>query len=143
MVLGHVQRIAVQGGRQSFAKRHAHAQGGELLLPYQLPVQGVAVQTARTEEGVDVLAVRDGAVGGEAAVTIVVPLVRRGNRGDAFPEHFAGVAVQAQHDELVLDPGSGAAAGAAPLRLRSRFGCGTPGGHGGGDENFVAPDDGG
>ena len=98
------QSVSVKDRRRALAETVAHSHFyAEVLFPGQLPVQLVDVEAPGTEEGVDVTAVGDRRVGGEASVTPVVPLVGRLDDGSIAPQGLARVLVQAQDLELVLD----------------------------------------
>ena len=97
------QLVAGEHGGHALAERHPHAQlHAEVLLPDERALEVVAVHAARPEEGVDVLAVGHGRVRGEAAVRVVPALVRHRRLRGALPEDLAGLAVEAEHVELVL-----------------------------------------
>ena len=98
------QGVAVKNRRRALTETVAHSHlHAEVLFPGRLPVQVVDVEAPGTEEGVDVTAVGGRRVGGEASVTPVVPLVGRLHDGSIAPQGLAGVLVQAQDLELVLD----------------------------------------
>ena len=142
--------VAGEHGRHAFAEGHPHAHlHAEVLLPDQRALEVVAVHPARSEERVDVLAVGDRRVRGETAVLVVAAFVRRGRLRRALPEDLAGLAIEREHVERVLDlrtaaaarpagrpapPGRGAGGG-------GRRGCGRAGLDGRREEDVVAPDD--
>ena len=122
---------------------HLHLDA-EVLLPERLAVQVVDEKSARAEEGVDPLAVGGRRVRREAAIQVVVSLVRRRGCGRALPEDLAGGAIDGEHFEAMFLAGATAAsAGRRRTACRRRGGLGLlPGRNRRRQEEPVAPGDG-
>ena len=90
-----------------FTERHPHAHRADILLPEQPSVHVVRVDSSRSEARDQRLAVRHGRVRGEAAVLAVIALVRFGRGGSSAPDLPARFHVDCNHQEVVLDEGSG------------------------------------
>src|SRR4051812_1999204 len=93
--------VAVKRGRGPFAEGIPGLHLPEVLLPFEIAVEIVAVDPARAKRHIEMLAIGHRRRGGEAVVA-VMPLVRHLLARDLLPEDLSGVAIHAEDDELVL-----------------------------------------
>ena len=100
MVPGHQNHFAFKRGRTSFAKAVTRFHPGKVItLPDEITVHGIAVQTARSKMGVNMLAIGAGR-GGREAVGVVSLLMRLRHDGCFLPKQFAILPVIAQQLEF-------------------------------------------
>ncbi len=100
MVPEHDHGVAVEGRRTALAEAVAGAHVAQVLLPKKFALQVIPIEAERSERDDQVLAVRDRRGGGEAMV-LVMPLVRQLSAWRVAPALPAGLAVEADHRELL------------------------------------------
>ena len=145
------QPPVVEHRPDAFAEGHEHSHlQAEVLLPDGPAGHVVGVDAARAEGRVDTLTVGGRRVRREAAVLLVIALVRRRGQRCLLPHHLAGEAIERDHLEAMLLAFAVAAAAAAPaaaaarpcLRLGAgRLRRGSTRRDGSRQEDAVAPDD--
>ena len=124
MIVDEDEPVAGQNRRGSFAECHPHAHlNSKVFLPDQVALHVEAIHAARTKKRIDMFAVGDRRVGGEAAVGRVESLMRRRGFSRTLPEDLSGFPVQAENIEPVLCLQAGAAAEAAAWIRACCRGC--------------------
>src|SRR5918993_4968619 len=112
--------IAHDAGPPAKGEPHLHLDA-EVFLPEQLAVEVVDEKAARAEECVNPLAVGGGRIRREAAIEVVVSLVRRGSHRRVLPEDLASGAIDGEDLESMFLVGATATPGAAaPPGFRRR-----------------------
>src|SRR5207248_11033876 len=92
--------VAIEGGGCALAEAHFGPHLAEVLRPFQISIEVIAVKTARAKEGEQKLAVGDRGGGGEGVI-LLMAFMRDRLASDFLPQGLAGLAVQAENRKLV------------------------------------------
>ena len=155
MIPEHDHRVAVEGRRTALAEAVAGAHVAEVLFPEKLTFEVVPVEAERSERDDQVLAIGDRR-GRSKPVVLVMAFVRQLGARRLSPSLLAGLAIEAQHRELLgpgrtIDHASAASCAASPRALgpirRLTAGIGSlrsgfrPSGDGRENEDLIVPED--
>src|SRR5262245_16597267 len=93
--------VLMQRRGTAFAESVADLHFAQVLFPFEISLEIVAIQAARTKERVDILSIRDRGLRRKTALTDIETLVRHFFARDLLPEYFPGLPIEANQCELV------------------------------------------
>ena len=155
MIPEHDHRVAVEGRRTALAEAVAGTHVAQVFFPEELAFEVVPVEAERSERDDQVLAIGDRRSRSKPVVLMMSLMRQLGARG-LGPTLLAGLAIEAQHRELLgpgrtIDHASPASCTASPralgpigwltARVRSLRSGFRPGGDGRENEDLIVPED--